>query len=118
MAKDGISLLLRYLQQREASRLCAGATDGELLKRFAGERDEVAFSVLLSRHGPMVLGVGRRLLTSPQDAEDVFQATFLTLARKASSISKRESIGPWLYGVASRIAMNSRRDAAKPRRFL
>src|SRR5262249_56813778 len=65
------------------------------------------------RHGPMLLRVGRRQLSNPHDADDVFQATFLTLARRAASIRKRASAAYWLYGVAYRIAMKARTDAAK-----
>src|SRR5258708_19759377 len=60
-------------------------TDGQLLERFTAERDEAAFAVLVRRHGPMVLGLCRRALCHQQDAEDVFQPTFLVLAKKAPS---------------------------------
>jgi DNA-directed RNA polymerase specialized sigma24 family protein len=60
---------------------CSTASDRELLERFCARRDEAAFTQLLRRHGPMVIGVGRRLLRQEADAEDVFQATFLLLAR-------------------------------------
>src|SRR5690348_9208238 len=75
-------------------------TDGQLLARFVRGRDELAFELLVRRHGPMVLGVCRRLLLTPEDAEDAFQATFLVLARKAGSVRPRERVGPWLHGVA------------------
>src|SRR5438105_8388049 len=87
--------------------------DCELLRRFARERDEEAFAGLVRRHGPLVLGVCRRLLQHEQDAEDVFQATFLVLARRASSIRKREAVGSWLYGVARRLALQAQADAAR-----
>src|SRR5215213_818417 len=78
----------------------AAAPDGDLLARFADRRDEGAFAALVRRHGPMVLGVCRRLLPNEPDAEDAFQATFLILALKAASISPRDMVGNWLYGVA------------------
>jgi RNA polymerase sigma factor (sigma-70 family) len=82
-------------------------TDGELLARFAATRDEASFTALLRRHGPMVLGVCRRVLGHHHDAEDAFQATFLVLAQKGSSVRKRDSVGCWLYGVAYRTAQEA-----------
>lgn len=82
-----------------------GVTDGQLLERFVRQRDETAFEVLVWRHGPMVLALGQRVLHNGHDAEDVLQATFLTLARKAGSISQRDSLSSWLYKVAYRIAL-------------
>jgi RNA polymerase sigma factor (sigma-70 family) len=81
--------------------------DGELLDRFVKTRDEHAFQVLMRRHGPMVLGVCRRLLRNQADAEDAFQATFLVLVRKAGSISPRALVGNWLYGVAYKAALKA-----------
>src|SRR5437870_3164851 len=83
-------------------------SDGELLGRFAHQRDEAAFELLVWRHGPMVYGLCQRLLAQDQDAEDVFQATFLTLVRKARSISRAEALASWLYKVAYRIACRVR----------
>jgi RNA polymerase sigma-70 factor (ECF subfamily) len=98
------------------SQLCslAGAappeeiSDSQLLERYISRRDEAAFGSLLSRHGSMVLHVCRRVLNHPQDAEDAFQATFLLLAQKASSIRKQESVASWFYGVAYRLAVKAR----------
>src|SRR5262249_38077723 len=81
-----------------------GLSDAELLDGYINRREEAAFEVLMVRHGPMVLGVCRRLLCHDQDAEDAFQATFLTLARKAGSIGRREALGGWLRQMASRAA--------------
>ena len=61
-------------------------SDRQLLDRFEQAGDEAAFEGLVSRHGPMILGLCRRLLASHDLADDVFQATFLLLARKSRSI--------------------------------
>src|SRR3981081_196810 len=100
-----LDVVLRHLRTVVAAESATTQTDGQLLQRFAAGRDEAAFAVLLKRHGPMVLGVCRRVLRSLQDAEDVFQATFLLLARTAGSIRKQESVGSWLHGVAYRLAV-------------
>jgi RNA polymerase sigma factor (sigma-70 family) len=91
------------------------SSDGQLLHRFLEARDEVAFEALVRRHGPMVLGVCRRLLGHVQDAEDAFQATFLILARKAASVLPPEAVGNWLYGVAYHTALKARAAATRRR---
>src|SRR5205807_7999738 len=78
-------------------------------------RAEAAFTALVRRHGPMVLGVGRRVLDDRHAAEDVFQATFLLLARKAGTLRQPERLGPWLYGVALRTARKARARTARRR---
>src|SRR5262249_30170089 len=83
-------------------------SDAQLLERFMVRREEAAFAALVRRHGAMVLSVSERVLHHRQDAEDVFQATFLLLARKANAIRKRASVGSWLHGVAHRLALKMR----------
>ncbi|SIO08819.1 RNA polymerase sigma factor, sigma-70 family [Singulisphaera sp. GP187] len=93
----------------------AGLSEWQLLSRYLNDRDEVAFEAIVARHGPMVLGVCRRLLVDPNDVDDAFQATFLVLVRRANSLGERDAIGHWLYGVAHRVALRARSEAAQRR---
>jgi RNA polymerase sigma factor (sigma-70 family) len=104
---------LERLRKVVAVQSLDGLTDCELLERFVAAQDESAFTVLVERHGPMVLGVCRRLLPGYHDAEDVCQATFLILARKAGSLRRKESLACWLHGIASRVAASLKRDVAR-----
>jgi RNA polymerase sigma factor (sigma-70 family) len=99
-----------------AQKLCcdeAGITDSELLEHFITRRDQDAFAALMQRHGPMVLGVCRRVLSNEADREDAFQATFLVLVHKAASIRPRGMVGNWLYGVAYTTALKARAMSAR-----
>jgi RNA polymerase sigma factor (sigma-70 family) len=93
----------------------SGLTEAQLLERLLERGDEVAFEEILLRHGPMVLGVCRRLLSDPHDVEDAFQATFLILIRKAGSIRDRHALGTWLYGVARRVAVRAQIEVRRRR---
>ena len=98
---------------------CGALTDGQLLDRFAtgrGEAGELAFAVLVERHGPMVLRVCRAVLRNEHEAQDAFQSTFLVLARRSCALRVGDSLGPWLHGVARRVASNARKSAARRRR--
>ena len=112
---------MKFLKQIETlfrTGTAGGLTDGQLLERFLERRDEdaeAAFAALVDRHGAMVLRVCRQVLRDETDAEDAAQATFLVLARRAGSISRRESVGCWLHGVALRVAANARTAAARRR---
>jgi RNA polymerase sigma factor (sigma-70 family) len=107
--------LLQRLRESVLRPVAGEVSDGQLLDRYLAQREEAAFALLLRRHGPMVLGVCRRVLRHEQDAEDAFQATFLVLARRAVAVEPREQVGPWLYGVAYRTALKARALAVRRR---
>src|SRR5262245_58669289 len=90
-------------------------SDAALLALYAGRRDQSAFADLVARHGPMVLRVCRRVLPDPRDVEDAFQATFLALARGASTVRRADAVAAWRYGTAGRIALKVRRDRSRRR---
>jgi RNA polymerase sigma factor (sigma-70 family) len=111
-----VSRVVQYLRQKLDGEGAHALRDGELVECFARARAEEAFAVLVERHGPMILGVCRRILQNRHDAEDAFQATFLVLARRAAALRKRDSLAAWLYGIAQRVALNMRRNASKRHR--
>jgi RNA polymerase sigma factor (sigma-70 family) len=92
-------------------------SDGQLLERFLAHHEDAAFSVLVHRHGPMVLSVCKRVLSDSHAAEDVFQATFMVLVRRAASLRKREPLAGWLHAVAHRAAMRASAQAATRRKL-
>ncbi len=116
MARRPLHTILWPLRDRVRPAPGRGVTDAELLRRFVRSRDQSAFELLVCRHGPMVLAACGRVLGDPHAQEDAFQATFLTLVRKAGSIGKRQSVGSWLYKVAYRIALRARARLAVQRR--
>jgi RNA polymerase sigma factor (sigma-70 family) len=110
-----LNSFLRHFRRRLGVQEAGELTDADLLGRFARGRDEAAFAALLQRHGPLVLGVCRRALNDPNDADDAFQATFLVLARKAGSVGQPDRLASWLYGVALRVSRKARAEAARRR---
>ena len=106
----------RHLARVFGPGVVAGLDEHQLLSRFVDRADEAAFEALLARHGPMVLGVCRRALADPHDAEDAFQAVFLILVKKARTVKHRDALGPWLHGVDRRVAFRAARSAASRRR--
>lgn len=91
----------------------SGLGERQLLERFVRQRDEAAFEALVARHGPAVYGVCRRLLGDPHAADDAFQAVFLVLVRRAATIRDPDRLGPWLHGVALKVARRARQQAAR-----
>ncbi len=119
MKKGSANVALRQLRTLYSLGTLGGLTDAQLLDLFltrGGPDAEDAFTALVHRHGPMVLGVCRRMLARSHDAEDAFQATFLILVRRAASIGRRERLANWLYGVAVRTAKEARRCARQQAR--
>lgn len=106
MSRRGVPSLQQYLRR------AAGPPDAELLRQFRDADDQQAFAALLDRHGPMVLGTARRLTANTADADDVFQAVFLSLARLAKSIRRGQSLPNWLYTTTCRTAARARRRRA------
>jgi RNA polymerase sigma factor (sigma-70 family) len=116
MPGEALNTAVEKLRGLVAAGVFSAHSDGQLLELFLRRRDEAAFATLVQRHGPMVLGVCRRVLGDPHEAEDAFQATFLVLVRKAAGIRNRQGVSVWLYGVAWRTALQLKTRAATRRR--
>ncbi len=108
MSCVGRGIVLRQMGRLFEDGTLTGLGDWQLLERYLTRRDEDAFAALVDLHGPMVLGLCRRMLRDPRDIEDAFQATFLVLVRKAPAIRDRNLLSNWLYGVAYRVARRAR----------
>src|SRR5947199_5537552 len=108
MAMNTLHGFIQHL--RQGTRLAdeAGPTDSELMAAYVARHDPAAFEALVRRHGPMVLGVCRRILHNDADAEDAFQATFLVLVRKATTVKAKSLVSNWLYGVAHNTALKAK----------
>jgi RNA polymerase sigma factor (sigma-70 family) len=115
MSAAQLSKVVGQLRGALVTHEAVGPTEVDLWNRYVLQRDESAFEMLVRRHGPMVLGVCRRVLRHEQDAEDAFQATFLVLVRRAASLRSPQTIANWLHGVARRTALEARTAAAKRR---
>ena len=107
MAIENDGTVLRGIERIFNQGSLTGLSEAQLLRRFAAG-DEAAFEALVTRHGPMVLSVCRRSLFDHRDVEDAFQATFLVLIRKAEALRDGDLLGPWLHGVAYRVASRIR----------
>jgi RNA polymerase sigma factor (sigma-70 family) len=115
MPTNPMSEIIHHLRRTLLLRDGMDLTDGQLLESFVRRGEQAGLEALVRRHGPMVWGVCRRILRNHHDAEDAFQATFLVLFRKATSIVPREMVGNWLYGVAQKTALKARAATAKRR---
>lgn len=114
MASEPLYRIHAGTGRTDARSLCL-QPDSVLLEHFIAHQDPEAFEVLVARHGSRVLRVCRQVLGSSSEAEDVFQATFMLLVRKAGSIRNRDSLGHWLHGVAHRLAVRCRARSARRR---
>src|SRR5947199_4589786 len=115
MGTNAVNRVIRHLRRAAFRQDGMGLTDGELLERYLTQREEAAIEALIYRHGPMVLGVCRRVLRNEADAEDAFQATFVVLVRKAHAVAPRSAVGNWLYGVAHKAALKARAMSSRRR---
>jgi RNA polymerase sigma factor (sigma-70 family) len=115
MASFDRGIVFRQIDRLYREGTLAGLGDSQLLERYLTRRDEAAFEALVTLHGPMVLGLCRRILHDPRDVEDAFQATFLVLVRKASALRHRGLLSNWLYGVAFRVATRARSNTMRRR---
>jgi RNA polymerase sigma factor (sigma-70 family) len=111
--RNRLGVVVAHLRRMAVRQGDGVSSDARLLERFVANRDEAAFEVLVWRHGPMILGVCRRVLRGSADVEDVFHATFLTLVRQARSIAQPDALAGWLYRVAYRTALRARARQAK-----
>ena len=107
------NLLLLQLRRKVGVSTNDQSPDGLLVNAFIAEGDQAAFECLLKRHAPMVYRTCLRIVRDPHHAEDAFQATFLVLCRKASSIRRQRSVVGWLYQVAARIAFRLRKENSR-----
>lgn len=113
MAKGSLQSIVRFVRDAVALAQEHNQSDGDLLRTFLSANNQRAFTILVKRHGAMVLAVTRRVLPRQEDAEDAFQATFLLLVRHATRLRGRESLGGWLHGVAYHMAKDLRKATAR-----
>ena len=115
MVTNRISRVVERLRSTALRMDRADLTDGQLLEMFVCYHEQEALEAIVRRHASMVWGACRRILRNYHDAEDAFQATFLVLVRRAASVTPREMVGNWLYGVAHQTAMKAKTTRAKRR---
>ena len=112
MALATLGGFLHRLAHAMAAETLRDRSDQQLLEQALTQADPAAFQAIVQRHGPMVYRVCWRVLQSPQDSEDAFQATFLILARKLGAIRKQASLASWLHGVAHRVSLRAKTQSA------
>lgn len=90
-------------------------TDEELLLRFRDQGDQAAFDQLVHRYERELYSYLRRYLGNPDAAEDVFQGAFLRLYQKADQYQPGRRVRPWLYSIATHLAIDWLRKAGRRR---
>jgi RNA polymerase sigma factor (sigma-70 family) len=113
---SGSPIVLNRLARKLVAEEAAAWSDGDLLERFVAIKDPNAFSALVERHGPMVLGICKRAIGDSDLADDAFQAVFMVLARRAKSVRNRGSLAGWLFGTARQVSRNAVRAKLRRRR--
>jgi RNA polymerase sigma factor (sigma-70 family) len=108
-----LRVMLRRAEKLVTERSADDQSDADLLRRFVSDHDDAAFTALTHRHGPMVWGVCRQMLSNPADADDAFQAVFLVLIQSGSKLGRVKSLGGWLHGVTVRVCLKARRTAVR-----
>src|SRR5262245_58170327 len=112
MATTNLNAFLRRLTRGMIAETLADQSDRQLVELFLAGRDGAAFEAIVRRHGPMVYRVCWRVLRQEQDTEDAFQATFVLLAQRVHTLRKRASLASWLHGIAHRVALKAKAEAA------
>src|SRR6516225_1798841 len=82
------------------------ADDMALLRQYAASHSEEAFATLVSRYISLVYSVALRHVANPHQAQEITQAVFMILARKAGSLRKGTVLSGWLYHTARLTAAN------------
>ncbi len=117
MSSSAVLTSVRRLRSLMAAQQGGEQSDEQLLTAFTDHRDEIAFATLVRRHGPMVLGVCRRVLGHEHDAEDAFQATFLVLAQRVASLRNQNALASFLHGTAFHLASKAKRSAGRRHKY-
>lgn len=92
------------------------ANDHELLAQFSRENSEAAFAALVERHLSLVYSVALRCARNPHAAEEITQAVFIILARKAKDLSAKTILSGWLHQTARLTAANYLRTEIRRRK--
>ena len=99
------------------------ANDMDLVREFARDNSEAAFTELVRRHLNLVYSVARRCTGNDGDAHDVTQAVFIILARKAAGLREKTLLTGWLYettrfAAARLLRTNARRHAREQEAYM